>query len=168
LSILLFCYLLITEFKSLSNPAECRPTDYYKYNISTIIIILNLLSIVFRITAGFGIFAYLNVIKVLRKRKENENQVRLILEENNDNTINNDDNQRKLNNDFNFNNNLSSKKYNEKIIIENGIENNDNYIDDEIENENFYKNNNENTKKIVNFIYNFIIYFKLEKNKIHF
>ncbi len=164
MSILLFCYLLIHELKSLSNPAELRPTDYYKYHIYTILIILNVISIVFRITAGFGIFLYLNVVKLLTKRKQLEKQERLIFDENleikkhNNIILDTGNYKKKFNDDLNLNSdNIKNKKLrnNEKIIIDKEIKNDNTNTDIEnINNDEYFNNNHENSRKLVIFIYN--------------
>lgn len=74
----LFCYLLIDELKALSNPQEARPKNYYIYNISTVIIFLNIFTAFFRILSGIMIFFYITILKIVKKREEYEREERLI------------------------------------------------------------------------------------------
>lgn len=85
---MLFCYLLIDELKALSNPQEARPKNYYIYNISTIIILLNIFTAFFRIIGGIMIFVYITILKIFKKREEYEREERIMSLENNRNYYN--------------------------------------------------------------------------------
>ncbi len=123
IGVVLFCYLLIDELKALSNPQEARPKNYFIYNISTIIILLNIFTAFFRIIGGIMIFVYTTILKIVKKREEYEREERLIAIENG---------RIQLNQNFPSN----------KIGKSNYISNNLNYFSSN----NFFKNTNSKMK----------------------
>ena len=109
---------------------------------------MNIFSSVFSIIAGIGIFAYLKILKILKKRKEFERQERLIYEENleknrnsniNSESINFNKNEKfKLGNDFIFNEEFKFK------VRKNSIKNLNKTNVKDYENQNNEDNNNNN------------------------
>ncbi len=98
----------------MTNPSESRPINYYKYNISIIIIFLNSFTAIFRILSGLGIFIYLRILKLLKKRREFEIQERLMLVENENQEILNNNEVEENKNKENFKSLINDiKKYHE-------------------------------------------------------
>jgi hypothetical protein len=79
--VVVFCYLLIEELQDFDDNGSSipsRPINYYKYHINSVIIVLNVLAGIARITGSIIIMFYLTILKIIRKRKELEVQESLI------------------------------------------------------------------------------------------
>jgi len=64
--------MFIDELKSFSTPTEARPPNYFEYHIDTIIIVLNVMTGILRITGSVMIIFFITILKIEKKRNESE------------------------------------------------------------------------------------------------
>ena len=70
IGVILFCYMLIDQLKAFHSSVESRPINYFKYNIDTIIIVLNILTGMFRIAGSVIIMFFITILKIEKKRSK--------------------------------------------------------------------------------------------------
>ncbi len=70
--VIIFCYMLIEELQNVHTAIDPRPTSYFDYNIGDIIIILNVVCGISRITGSIMIIFLITIIKIIRKRSDVE------------------------------------------------------------------------------------------------
>ena len=78
IGIIIFFYMLIDELKAFTMPTESRPPKYFDYNIDSIILVLNVLTGVFRITGSLMIMYFIKILNIEKKRYESEKNESLI------------------------------------------------------------------------------------------
>jgi hypothetical protein len=83
IGVILFCYMLIEELQNVHTAIDPRPITYFDYYIKEIIIILNILCGISRITGSVMIILLITLIKTIRKRKDEEAEGALITENTN-------------------------------------------------------------------------------------
>lgn len=85
IGIVVFCYLLIEELRSLNKLNEPRPDEYYSNHIGTMIIILNISTGVFKIASSVVMICYLSILKIEKRRMTSEsNHVNFINQNDNE------------------------------------------------------------------------------------
>jgi hypothetical protein len=70
IGVIIFCYMLIDELAALHVSTESRPIAFFKYNIDTVIIILNILSGILRILGSVIIMFFITILKIEKKRSK--------------------------------------------------------------------------------------------------
>ena len=78
IGVIIFFYMFIDELKAFTTPTESRPIKYFDYNIDTIILILNLLTGIFRITGSVMIMCFIRILTIEKKRNDSEKNESLI------------------------------------------------------------------------------------------
>ena len=71
IGVIIFCYMLIDELAALHISTDSRPIDYFKYKIGSVIIILNVLSGILRISGSIIIMLFITILKIEKKRSKN-------------------------------------------------------------------------------------------------
>ena len=78
IGVIIFFYMFIDELKSFRTPTEARPPNYFEYHIDTIIIVLNVMTGILRITGSVMIIFFITILKIEKKRNESEKNEGLI------------------------------------------------------------------------------------------
>ena len=70
IGVILFCYLLIDQLKAFHTAVDSRPINYFKYNIDTCVIFLNIMTGILRITGSVMIMFFITILKIEKKRSK--------------------------------------------------------------------------------------------------
>lgn len=68
IGVILFCYLLIDQLKAFHSSGESRPKNYFIYKIDSVLILLNIMTGIFRITGSIMIMFFITILKIEKKR----------------------------------------------------------------------------------------------------
>jgi hypothetical protein len=75
IGVILFCYLLIDQLRAFHTAVEARPILYYEYKIDSVIIILNVITGIVRITGSITILFFITILKIEIKRSKKKNKL---------------------------------------------------------------------------------------------